>query len=103
MMSEKELYRQKLQAQLDEWKAEHAILKARASGADADARLAIINQTSSIEPKLEEAQGKLSELAEASENAWYTVKSEIESVWDSLKFAFRAPQHGGTKNGQGEK
>jgi len=32
-MSEKELYQQKLQAQLDEWKAEIDKLKAKAAGA----------------------------------------------------------------------
>jgi len=34
-MNEKELFRQKFQAQLDEWKADIAKLKAKASGAEA--------------------------------------------------------------------
>jgi hypothetical protein len=38
-MNEKELYQQKKQAQLDEWKAEVDKLKAKASGASADAQM----------------------------------------------------------------
>lgn len=38
-MNEKELHRQKYQAQLDEWKAEVAKLKARAAGVKADAQI----------------------------------------------------------------
>lgn len=38
-MSEKEIYQQKTQAQLDEWKAEVDKLKAKAFGSSADAQM----------------------------------------------------------------
>jgi len=43
-MNEKELFKQKFQAQLDEWKADIAKLKAKASGAEADVQIAINKQ-----------------------------------------------------------
>lgn len=86
-MTEKERYKQKVQAQLDEWKADIAKLKAKASGAKADAQIAMNKQVEALERKLQDAQAKLSELAEASEDAWDSVKKGGESAWDSLKSA----------------
>jgi hypothetical protein len=88
-MDEKELYRQKAQAQLDEWKADVAKLKAKASGAKADTQIAINKQVGALERRLEDAQAKLTELAGASEEAWHSVKTGAESAWGSLKSAVR--------------
>lgn len=87
-MSDKELYRQKKQAKLDEWKAEIDKLKARASGASADAQLKMNKQTEALESKIEEGKAKLAELADASDDAWESLKDGIESAWDSVKSAF---------------
>jgi len=86
-MNERELYKQKFQAQLDEWKADIAKLKAKASGAEADVQLAMNKQVEALEHKLEDARAKLSELAGASEEAWDSVKMRAESAWVSLKSA----------------
>lgn len=88
-MNEKELYRQKLQAELDEWKAENAKLKAKASGAKADVQIAMQRQVAALEHRLEDAQEKLAELAEAGEDAWHSLKKGVESAWESLQFAFK--------------
>ena len=86
-MSDKELYQQKKQSQLDEWRAEVDKLKAKASGASADAQLEINKQIKDLENRIEEGKSKLSELAEAGEDAWESVKEGVESAWDSLKSA----------------
>lgn len=86
-MTDKELYQQKKQAQLDEWRAEVDKLKARASGASADAQLKMNKQIKALESKIEEGKTKLSRLAEASEDAWESIKDGVESAWDSLKSA----------------
>jgi len=52
-MNEKELYQQKTQAQLDEWKAELDKLKAKASSASADTQLELNKQIKALEGKLE--------------------------------------------------
>jgi septal ring factor EnvC (AmiA/AmiB activator) len=87
-MNEKELYQQKKQAQLDEWKAEVDKFKAKASGASADAQLELNQQIKSLEGKIEEGKAKLAEIVDASEDAWESIKEGLESAWDSMKSAF---------------
>jgi len=86
-VSDKELYQQKMQAQLDAWKAEVDKLKARASGLSADARLEMGKHIETLDSKIEEAKVKLSELAQAGEEAWPPLKEGMESAWDTLKSA----------------
>jgi len=83
-MTERELHSQKLQAQLDEWKADLALFKARASGAGADAQLALRKQCEELDKRVHEAGVKLSDLAGAGEDAWESVRKGIDSAWDSL-------------------
>ena len=87
-MNEKELYQQKKQAQLDEWKAEVDKLKAKASGARADTQMELNKQIEALEGKIEEGQTKLAEIADAGEDAWESIKDGVESAWDSLNSAF---------------
>lgn len=84
-MEDKELYKQKFQAQLDEWKADIAKLKAKADGASADVKLSINAQIEELNSKMQAASGKLAELQEAGESAWESVKEGAESAWASLK------------------
>jgi chromosome segregation ATPase len=87
-MNERALYRQKKQAQLDEWKAEVDVLKAKASKASAEAQLEMNRQIAALERELEETRAKLLGLAAASDDAWESIKGGVESAWDSLKSAF---------------
>jgi uncharacterized coiled-coil DUF342 family protein len=87
-MTDKELYQQKLQAQLDEWRSEIDKLKAKASGASADAKLEMNRQAEVLESKIEEGKKKLSELADASDDKWESMKDSMDSTWKSLKSAF---------------
>jgi hypothetical protein len=87
-MNEKELYQQKKQAQLDEWKAQLDLLKAKASGASADAQLELNKRLEALEDKIGEGKSKLSELADAGEEAWESIKDGVEGAWDSLKSGF---------------
>ena len=66
-MNEKELYRQKHQAQLDEWKADVAKLRARAAGAKADAQIEMNKHVKELDHRMHEAGAKLAELAAAGE------------------------------------
>ena len=87
-MNEKELYQQKKQAQLDEWKAEVDKLKAKASGASADAQLELNKQIEVLEGKIGEGKTKLAEIADASEDAWESIKEGVESAWESMTSAY---------------
>lgn len=88
-MSDKEYYQQKLQAQLDEWKAELEKLKARAGGARADAKHEMSQHIEALEGQVERGKAKLSELLEASDDAWESIRDGVETSWKSLRSAFR--------------
>lgn len=87
-MNDRELYQQKKQAQLDEWKAGVDKLKAQASSASADAQLEMNKHIKTLEGKMEEGKSKLSEFAKAGEDTFESVKKGVESAWDSTKTAF---------------
>ena len=87
-MGDIEVYQQKMKAQLDQWKAQIDLLKAKASGASADAQLEMNKQIKSLESKVDDGKAKLSALTEASEEAWQSMKEGVESAWSSLKSAF---------------
>ncbi len=89
-MNDKEIHRQKYQAQLDEWKAEVAKLKARAAGAKADAQIEMNKHLKELDHRLHDAGVKLSGLAAASEERWDSARKNIESTWDALKAGVNA-------------
>jgi multidrug efflux pump subunit AcrA (membrane-fusion protein) len=83
--NEREEYKQKLQAQLDEWKIKIAELKGKAVEAEAGVKADIEQQVNELEGKVVEAEAKLAELADAGEDTWETVKKRVEHSWDSLR------------------
>jgi uncharacterized protein YfiM (DUF2279 family) len=89
-MNDKELYRQKYQAQLDEWAADVAKLKARAARANADAQIEMNKHVKELDRRMHEASAKLSELAAAGEGAWDSARKNVETTWDALKAGVNA-------------
>lgn len=87
-MGTKEQYQQKLQAQLDVWKADIERLKAKATEASAEAKIEMHKQADVLEAKLEEGKAKLAEFADASHDALESLKDSAESVWTSIKSSF---------------
>lgn len=83
-MREKELYQQKIQAKVDEWKAEAEKLRAKAKGADADARLEANRKADELDRKVASAKERLTEVREASEDKWESVKARVDAAWDTL-------------------
>lgn len=88
-MGEKELYQRKMRAQLDEWKAELHKLEAKAAGARADVQLEMNRRIQALQGKIEEGRTKLSALAEATDDAWESLKEGVESTWKSLRASLR--------------
>ncbi len=86
-MKDKDLYQKKMQAKLDEWVAEVDKLKAKASGASADAQLSMNKHIRELEKNIEEGKLKILELGKAGEEVWDAVKDGMESAWDSLMSA----------------
>lgn len=86
-MSKKELYIQKMQAQLGEWEAEVDRFKAKASGASANVQMELNKEIGALKGKIEQGKTKLAEISDASEDAWESIKEGADSAWDSLKVA----------------
>lgn len=83
-MNMKETYRQKLQAQLDQWSAEIDKIKAKADKADADVKLEYYEEIEDLRVKQQAATDKLADLVDASDDAWEDLKAGVEIAWTSL-------------------
>ncbi|WP_404366887.1 hypothetical protein [Marinobacter sp.] len=84
-MKNRELYQQKVQAQLDEWRADFDKFKAKASDASADSQLDINRNLKSLEAKIEEGRKKLSEISDFGEETWDSASENVRSGWESVK------------------
>jgi len=88
-MRDKELYRQKRQAQLDGWKADLDKMKAKAAEASADAKLELNKQIDEMDRRIEQGDSRLAEIAATSEDAWDSIKGGMDSAWDALASGFK--------------
>jgi hypothetical protein len=84
-MKDKELYVQKKDAQLKQWKADLEKIKAKASNAGADAQLQVNKQVKALEVKLDQGKDRLAAMADAGGDAWESLKKGVESEWDDIK------------------
>ena len=84
----KESYQQKIQEQLDEWRADIDRLKERAKNATAETRLKYQESIDRLELKMDEGRSKLKDLKESGEDAWDAVKEGADSIWDTMKATF---------------
>lgn len=89
-MSEREQYIEKAKARLDQWTAEIDKLKAKAEEADADAKIEYDKQIDELRAQRDEAENKIKELQEASDEAWSDMKSGFDKAWDSMSGAFQS-------------
>jgi len=87
-MSDRKLYQQKKEAQLNEWQADIDKIKAKTSMASADVQIEMNKQIDILEKKIDEGKTKLSDLADAADDMYESMKEGVESAWDSLKMTF---------------
>jgi hypothetical protein len=88
-MNKKKAIQKKISGAVDEWKGNIAKLKGKASGAKADAQIEMNKQVKKLDHGMEGAGAKISELAEASEKTFGSIKKGVKSTWNSLKSALR--------------
>ena len=79
-MNSRKAYEDKLKAQAQEWTAKIDQLKAKASQADADARLEIQERIKDLEDARNDAEGRLEELASAGEDRWQDLKKTADDA-----------------------
>ena len=87
-MSNKNLYEQKMKAQLQLWEAEADKLMARASIASADVQLEMKKMAGGLNKKVKEGKRKLFDIGESGEDAWEKLKDSAEATWKSIHTAF---------------
>lgn len=85
---QKETYQQKIQEQLDEWRADIDRLKEKAKNATAETKLRYQENIDRLEIKMDEGKSRLKELKESGSEAWEAVKEGADSIWDTMKATF---------------
>ena len=86
-MSLRDAYRQRFEAQIEEQRANLAVLKARAKRVAADGKIMAYEEIDTAEAKLAAAKGRLKELATSSDHAWEEMKGGMEKAWNELSTA----------------
>lgn len=87
-MSLKDTYIEKLKVQLDEWSADIDVLEAKAKQADAALKSKYHEKIEELKYQQTLAQGRISELQGAAEEAWEEIKNGGEIVWATIKQTF---------------
>ena len=88
MNDKRKAYEEKLDAQLEEWNAQIALLKARADKARAGAKVEYYKTIEALQRRQDEARTKLNELKTAGDEAWEDLKTGAEKAWAEVKTAF---------------
>ena len=91
MKDKRKAYEEKIDAQLEEWNAQIALLKARADKAKAEAKIEYNETIETLQRRRDEAKAKLHELKTAGDEAWDEVKTAFRFA--SSKFKGKAAGH----------
>ncbi|MCL4795109.1 MAG: hypothetical protein KJZ84_21705 [Bryobacteraceae bacterium] len=83
-MTNREAYKQKLEAELEVVEAKIAQLRATAKSKSADAQVEYNRRVEQLEEKLDAAKARLGEIADATEETWESMKAGVESAWTSI-------------------
>lgn len=89
-MSIKEAYENKLQAQLDLWRAEADKLQAKARGAGADTQIKMNEEAEALRARIDKAQTKLNGLKDSGTEALDDLKGGFEQSWADLGDAVKS-------------
>ena len=88
MKDKRKAYEEKLDAQMEEWNAQIALLKAKADKAKAEAKIEYYKTIENLQQRQDEASAKLHELKAAGDEAWEDLKTGAEKAWAEVKTAF---------------
>jgi hypothetical protein len=80
-MWRKEQYVAKMEAQLNEWSAKLAAMKAKLEAAELEGRAEFHKQLDASQRQHEIARRHLDELKQSSEEAWEALKAGVEVAW----------------------
>lgn len=87
-MNDKELYQQRKQAQLDEWKTGMTHFRIQSLAARAHSQIELGKHVKLLEVKLEEGKMKLTELVKTTGSGFESAKKSFEVIWESIIIVF---------------
>ncbi len=87
-MSKRELYVEKLKAQLDEWNAEVTKWEAKTRGAQADMRKEYEKQLETFRHQRNQALEQMHKVQAASGDAWIDLVRGADDAWAKMREAF---------------
>ena len=87
---DKETYQNKLQAQLDQWKAEIDKLQAQSREASADMQIKYQDQIKELREKRAEMAAEYDKIEAASIEAWKDFKTGADEAWDNMSKAMKS-------------
>jgi len=88
MRDKRKAYEEKLDAQLDVWNAQIALLKAKADKVKAEAKIEYYKIIEALQHKQDEAGTKLHELKTSGDEAWEDLKTGVEKAWAEVETSF---------------
>ncbi len=86
-MSSKEVYQEKIEAEVELALAKLAELKAQARTSAADARIKYSKQIDTLEQEVVAIRKKVKEMGAAGEDSWEQLKYGVEHGWSALNTA----------------
>ncbi len=86
-METRDLYRQKYEAQIAEWSAKVANLKAKGEKLTAQARIDMQPRIDAVHRRLEALEARLREMTESTDERWNEVQERAEGAWHEFKSA----------------
>ena len=89
IMSVRDAYKKKAEAELEMAQARVAEFKAKVKSFTADTHLTYIEQVDHLEKAVADARQKLKELGEAGEEVWEKLKDGVENALRSLSTSIR--------------
>ncbi|HEY5956227.1 MAG TPA: hypothetical protein VIV60_06735 [Polyangiaceae bacterium] len=92
-MENRDLYKQKHEAQMHEWSARLAVMKAQTEKLTAQAKLDIKGQLDAVQIKYDAATNKVKESWAATEEHWTNLVKEADVAWTELELAAKRVYH----------
>lgn len=83
-MSERDAYKQKIEAEIELAHAKLLELKAHAKNVAADVRIKYEGKIADLESMLDATKSKLGELGASSGDAWVELKGGVEAAWGAF-------------------
>ena len=84
-MERRDLYLEKMSAQVEQYSAKLAGMRGKAAEVHADMKLEYLNQVEKLENKRDGLKEKYEQIKKASDSSWEDMKEGTENAWNDLK------------------